>query len=565
MIAPALLAACAVGGCRFGSLLVGGQRLRGTSANRIGIGTAPRGSRLVAGGGGAPVDRQLVARAPAQAGSRYRWFVSIDGPQPSIAEENRQRGTRAWRLPGPAPDVGGLRSGDVSGYVALQAVLPGQSERIYVSAPGSRRVRIDVFRMGWYGGTGGREVLASAWLPLRGQPQCTHDDSTGLTECRWHPTLSFTVPGGLPTGVYIAKLSARTGESDCLFVVRAARPQPLLAQLPTSTYEAYNAWGGDSLYPGGADPVRVTGSDQGVEVSYDRPYGSVTGAGQFFARDVAFVRFVERYGYPVSYTTSESVDGDPAQVLGHRALIDFGHSEYWSLRQEQAFAAALRAGTSLLWLGSDTLAWRVRYARASRAASQAGVPGQTLIAYKEHSVLDPDRSDATGAFPDGGARLTGSAYLGCITPRLRQPGPPTYLYYKWFPVLPLRPAWLFKGTGITAATSIPGIVGYELDQRTGLTPPGTELVGGGVAPCQDETADEPGDPIPLFGEDRADTTLYTTRSGAIVFDTGTLGWELGLSPVPSASPDAPRAPEPAVVAMTRNLLAHVLRLAIHQR
>jgi hypothetical protein len=56
----------------------------------------------------------------------------------------------------------------------------------------------------------------------------------------------------------------------------------------------------------------------------------------------------------------------------------------------------------------------------------------------------------------------------------------------------------------------------------------------------------------------AQTTLYSSPSGAIVFDSGTLGWELGLDPVPSASPDAPRTPDPRVVAMTRNLLAHVL-------
>jgi hypothetical protein len=71
-------------------------------------------------------------------------------------------------------------------------------------------------------------------------------------------------------------------------------------------------------------------------------------------------------------------------------------------------------------------------------------------------------------------------------------------------------------------------------------------------------ASEPGEPVPGPGDDLAETTLYSAPSGAIVFDTGTLGWELGLEPVPSASPDAPRAANPYVVAMTRNLLAHVL-------
>ena len=73
-------------------------------------------------------------------------------------------------------------------------------------------------------------------------------------------------------------------------------------------------------------------------------------------------------------------------------------------------------------------------------------------------------------------------------------------------------------------------------------------------------ASEPGEPVATFGRNLAQTTLYTARSGALVFSAGTLGWELGLEPVPSASPDAPRAPDPRVVAMTRNLLARVLRL-----
>ena len=69
---------------------------------------------------------------------------------------------------------------------------------------------------------------------------------------------------------------------------------------------------------------------------------------------------------------------------------------------------------------------------------------------------------------------------------------------------------------------------------------------------------EPGEPVPGPGQNLAETTLYTAPSGAIVFATGTLGWELGLEPVPSASPNAPRSPDPRVVAMTRNVLARVL-------
>ena len=485
----------------------------------------------------------------------FRWLIRTDGPQPSIAAENRNRGTRGWRLPGPARDVGGLAYGGVAGYVASATISPGHVERIYVSAPGSARVRIRVFRIGWYRGTGGREVLVSHSLRVAPQPPCTHRFLTGLTECDWHPTLSFAIPPALPSGVYVARLSTSTGQRDCLFVVRTTHPQPLLAQLPTSTYEAYNAWGGDSLYPGGADRVGITGTTQGVEASYDRPYDSDTGAGQFFARDVAMVWFLERYRYPVSYTTSESVDADPGQLADHRGLIDFGHSEYWSERQADAFARARDHGTGLLFLSSDTMAWKVRYARAPRAGGQAGRPGQTIVAYKEYAGREPARAQGTGRFADGGASLTGSAYLGCITPRLDVSGPPTYRYYPWVPAPGLTPRWLFAHTGITRATQIGGIAGYELDMRTPASPSSATVIGSGAASCMSSELEGL---APGPRADLAQTTLYTARSGALVFSTGTLGWELGLEPVPSASPNAPRAPDPRVVGMTRNLLARVL-------
>jgi hypothetical protein len=480
--------------------------------------------------------------------------VRTDGEPPTIAAENREAGTTSWRLPGPRQLIGGAAHGALAGYVASQGIAPGETQRIYVDAPGARTVTIRVYRMGWYGGTGGRLVLQSKPLPVLRQPPCAHRDLTGLTECRWRATLSFPVPEALPSGVFIAKLSADTGaQSDCIFVLRPARPTPLLVEIPTASYEAYNAWGGDSLYPGGSKPVGLTGTTQGVEVSYDRPYDSQTGAGQFFIREVAMVRFLERHGYPVSYTTIDSIDRDPGQVDRVRALMDIGHSEYWSGGDAQAFTRAREKGTSLLFISSDTMAWRVRFAPATGASSQAGEADHRIIAYKENVARDPDRSEPTGLFPLGGADLVGSAYNGCITPRVQTPGPPVYPYYSWAPSPGLQPAWLFAGTGVTAATRIPGIVGYELDQAAPATPPSALIVGEskGVL-CMSET-----EPSPLHGT-VSQTTLYTARSGALVFATGTLGWVYALEPVPQASPDAPSSPDPRVVAMTRNLLARVL-------
>jgi hypothetical protein len=504
-------------------------------------------------GGGSTHVRTPAAGSsvPSAPNPPYRWLVSTDGPAPSIVEENREPGTSDWRLPGPETLIGGEARGRVEGYVAKQAVASGETQRLYVNAPGAQTVTLRVYRMGWYGGDGGRPVLETGAVPVSAQPPCRHRYETGLTECRWRPTLSFPIPSALVSGVYIVKLEASDGaQSDCIFIVRSRPPAPLLVELPTATWEAYNAWGGDSLYAG-TRKVGITGTKQGVEVSYDRPYASQTGAGQFFVREVAMVRFLERYGYPVSYTTVESLDAEPRQALGPRAVVDAGHSEYWSERAARALAAARDAGTSLIFISSDTMAWRVRFERATPASSQRGEAAHRFTSYKEHASLDPLDRAPSGLFPLGGANLVGTAYNGCITPRLGGPGPPIYRYFSWTPDRSLKPDWLFAHAGVGAATSIPGILGYELDQRTHATPRGTLTVGSGSGRCS------PIGTSPTKGT-IGESTLYTARSGAFVFATGTLGWEYGLEPVPQASPDVPRAPDPRVVAMTRNLLARAL-------
>jgi len=502
----------------------------------------------IAGGqsGRAGAERKSTARRRAahhqrRGHPRYRWLVATTGAPPTIAKENRSPGTRSWRLPH------GAGHGEVEGYVASQSIRPGQRQRVYVHTKGADWIRIEVYRMGWYGGQGGRLYLATRRLRPREQPPCTHRSSTGLTECRWHPAISFRIPSALPSGVYIVKMTTDHGAArDAMFVVEAAQPQPVLAQISTATYEAYNTWGGDSLYPGGRR-VAATGTSQGVEVSYDRPYETVTGAGQFLTRDVAAVRFLEREGYDVSYTTNAAVDTRPRQLQGHRVLLDIGHSEYWSQRAVDAFRQARDGGTNLVFLASNTMAWRVRFAHATRASSESGKRGHVIVAYKEHVARDPDRALPTGHFPRGASPLVGTNWQQCITPRIPAKGRSVNHYYVWRPAPSLGPPWLFRATGFTATSFVKGIVGYELDRTDFHSPPGIRAVGSGIARCE--------------GRGRlgsAQSTLYQAPSGAFVFSSGTMGWQLGLSPVPDASPDAPRQADRRLVRLTENLFARAL-------
>ena len=491
--------------------------------------------------------------APKQADAATKspgWLVPTSGAPPTIAAENAATGSSAWR----AADRDTRGSG-IDVYVSEQDARPGQVERFYVRARRQRSVRIRLFRIGWYRGRGARLVYDGGRLPVVAQPPCTHVVATGLTECNWHPTLSLPLPASLPSGVYVVNVvGSGDRQRDAIFVLAAAHPAALVVHVPTATWQAYNDWGGDSLYPG-ARPVLATGTRQGVSVSYDRPYSTTTGAGQFFFREVGFVRFVERQGYAASYIGSGGLDRDPTALDGARAAIDIGHSEYWSERERAAFTRARDAGTSLAFFSSDTLAWRVVYGPASAASSESGAAAHRITAYKEFASHDPLGAARTGAFADGGASLTGDAFVGCINPRAGMSPRVFYRYYDWQPSPSLSPAWLFAHTGLTARSRVASILGYELDERVAATPATATLVGGGGAPCG--IAHTQG-PRPIEAPNRADTTLYTARSGALVFATGTLGWGFGVAPLEDPSSDVRRPADRRLVALTRNLLDRML-------
>jgi len=100
------------------------------------------------------------------------------------------------------------------------------------------------------------------------------DPTTGIVECHWTNPYTLTIPNSSdPTdwtsGVYVAKLTAASSgkQSYIIFVVRDdARYSDFLYQMSVSTYQAYNNWGGKSLY-GWNSP-----SGAAVKVSFDRPY-----------------------------------------------------------------------------------------------------------------------------------------------------------------------------------------------------------------------------------------------------------------------------------------------------
>ena len=165
-------------------------------------------------------------------------------------------------------------------------------------------------------------------------------------------TNTLAVPAAWVTGYYLARIVLSDGSPPGAipFVVRepatAAAPSAFLVQVPVDTWQAYNAWGGKSLYDFNS------GGFHANRVSFDRPYLWIgPGAQVMTSWELSLVRFLEREGYDVSYVTDVDVDRDPAVLTRHRVAITSGHGEYWSKGIRDAYDNARGLGTNMVALG----------------------------------------------------------------------------------------------------------------------------------------------------------------------------------------------------------------------
>lgn len=182
-----------------------------------------------------------------------------------VARENRRAGTRDWRLDRPA------LAREIEGYASRSSIDRGEAIDLFVNTA-SAEFDLEVFRFGWYGGEGARRVVGPRRLAGVRQPMPTCDPDTGLCDCAWTRPFRLRTDEDWVSGVYLVRLTAcdSAAQSYIVFVLRDdRRTADLLVQLPFTTYQAYNAWGGKSLYRWGS-----SGRERAVKVSFNRPYAA---------------------------------------------------------------------------------------------------------------------------------------------------------------------------------------------------------------------------------------------------------------------------------------------------
>ena len=417
----------------------------------------------------------------------------------------------------------------IEGYANTDSARRGDNVRLFVSTTGTT-FTVEAFRFGHYGGAGARRVWAKP-TPVVGSLQAppSIDPLTNMRECQWLPSVDVTVGRDWTPGMYFFRLKSDNGGAHFVpLVVLDDRHADLLVISAITTWNAYNTWGGASLYEGDGGRSKI--------VSFDRPYDS-SGSGHFFGGEFEFVQQVESMGIDVAYTTDIDLHARPDQTTsrGYKAVVSLAHDEYYSLEMRQALESARDAGVNLIFLGANAIFRRIRLEPS---------PNGPLRREVNFRVAEEDPLNGVDD-----ARVTTSWRFDPA------PNPECALIGNFYESNPIDAdmvvvdagSWIFNGTGLRDGDVLPGLVGNEYDRVTPEapgTPANIQVL------CHS--------PAIVRGKNTfADVTYYTAPSGAGVFATGTLWWEQHCGPLITQVPDTSRA-ENLVDYRVRRITANVL-------
>jgi hypothetical protein len=457
-----------------------------------------------------------------------------------IRAENDHPGTTDWQLTYTRVDPKTkYRSRLIEGYAGRASVRPGEGLDLFVSTDPASEFVIDVYRLGYYQGKGGRHLLRLG--PFPGKTQETPPvGPERLRECRWEKCTTLTIPRDWTSGVYLGKLSAKKHryQSYLIFIVRDSRPADFVFQCSDSTWQAYNKWPDEySLYTNDRKDGKVLVS--GVRVSYDRPYGKYVqifdnplsqGSGEFLLWEFPLAFWMEQQGYDVTYCSNTDVHADPGCVTRGKAFLSVGHDEYWSRPQFDHVLAAVKAGVNVAFLSGNTCCFV-----APLTPSSGGVPNRILTRAGRYGGIRPNE---TGYMADLPAEAPNEATLiGAQTVS------PFNGSGDWIVTRPDH--WIFAGTGMKKGDRIPGLVGWEFHGEPADIP-GLEVVAEG-------TTINGGD-----REARYTATIYPGPKGNLVFNASTIFWSQGIAQPPGHMPPIshygrPHGPDPRVIRITRNV------------
>ena len=405
------------------------------------------------------------------------------------------------------------------------------------------------------------------------QYSAIHFHSDDLEDAMWESDFEWTVPSGLRSGVYAARISTGDQTDHIPFVVRpdwrGQRPE-IVVLLPTFTYLAYaNERVGDgyqtckppewvlqydpldlyverhpefgkSLYDVHDDQSGVCYSSALRPIPNLRPRYRArnVNAPRHLAGDLYLIDWLEAKQFTYDVITDGDLDEGGREILsGYRTLITGSHPEYVTGRMLESLERWVHDGGRMMYLGGNGFYWvtsvhpergHVIEVRRGRAGSR---PWESQPGEEHHSTTGEPGGlwRYRGKLPN---RLTGIAYAaegaGVSSGYIRTPA-------SYDP----QASWIFSGVSRERDIGAFGLVmdgaaGDELDRADPFlgTPDDAIIVASSdVLPyycvsLEDNRAFRGGRPV---GQARADMVLLRGRNGGAVFSVGSISWCGSLS------------------------------------
>ena len=375
----------------------------------------------------------------------------------------------------------------------------------------------EALRIGWYGGTGARLVWKSGPIKLKKQKVPIIKNVQRMVETRWKTTLKFSVGQDWTPGFYlIASISPKgTIESVAPLIVRSPLASSKLVLIhSTLTWDAYNQFGGRSLYLGPGGSIVSRRLERSRVVSLDRPFDG-SGANHIDRDGITLVQFLEKQGLNFDQISDVDLDQWPSISTHYNGIVFSGHAEYFTRRMFNTIIADRNQGINLAFLGANNAYWQTRLGK-----SPIG-PDRHMIVYRV-ATEDPvtDNNQVTVEFQDPHVNTPPNLITGTETHGV-------HVYGNLHAVD--IPKWL----KIPRNSSINGISGdTEIDATStnASEPNNIHILFTGQLNFRD--------PGPSTEEEKSsfrrvpieETIWFTTASGAAIFDAGLTTWACNLLP-----------------------------------
>ena len=471
--------------------------------------------------------------------------------QNAIVLENQKTGTRDWEI----ADSNLANNNEILGYGDATSINKGEALNLKVSLAQAGQYNVDVYRLGYYDGNGGRLVTSVTGLNgvTQADPTITNPN-TNLVEYNWNTSYTLQTGSDWTTGLYFVKLTdSQSGKENYIqFVLRDDnRPADIGFQDAITTAAAYNNIGGYSVYD-----FNSTGGERAFQVSFDRPfqYNTSTSSEQFnntLTWEYNMTRWLESQGYDVSYYSNLDVHTNPLQLYSQNLFLSVGHDEYWSMEMRDNVEQARDNAINLAFFSANTAYWQVRF-----DPSSSGESNRVMTVYKDASgigtgePLDPiaqtNPAAATSLFRSSEVNRPENSLLGVgYTGDTGSDG----IYQGFDYVVSNASDPYYANTGLQNGDRLDGLVGYEWDSilNNGLTPAGLVVLG--ESPVPSSGLISLGVVPPGTDDTIANAVRYTAPSGAKVFSTGSVQWVWGL--------DSDRVPNPRVDSRAQQFAVNV--------